>query len=78
MPVIRNIWVENMNVEKGGDYGVFVNAYESSPVQNLKLVNCVIKGVKTPIKVDFVKNFQLQNVTINGNPAVVPAPTVNR
>jgi polygalacturonase len=71
MPTIRNIWVENMNVKKGGAYGIFVNAYKESPVQNLKIINSTISGVKTPIKVDHVKNFQLQNVTINGVPAVV-------
>jgi polygalacturonase len=72
MPTIRNIWVENMIVEKGGAYGIFVNAYKESPVQNLTIVNSTIDGVKTPIKVDHVKNFQLKNVTINGAPAVAP------
>ncbi len=72
MPTIRNIWVENMNVEKGGAFGIFVNAYKESPVQNLKIINSKIEGVKTPIKVDHVINFQLQNVTINGVPAIVP------
>ena len=69
MPVIRNIWVENMDVEKGGAFGIFVNAYKESPVLNLKVVNCDIRGVKTPIQVDHVKNFQLNNVMINGKPA---------
>lgn len=71
MPTIRNVWVENMIVEKGGDFGIFVNAYKESPVQNLKIVNSTINGVKTPIKVDHVTNFKLENVTINGVPAVV-------
>lgn len=70
MPVIRNIWVENMDVEKGGDYGIFVNAYKESPVENLRIVNSNIRGVKTPMKVDHVKNFRLENVMINGKPAV--------
>ncbi len=72
MPTIRNVWVENMNVEKGGAFGIFVNAYKESPVQNLTIVNSTIRGVKTPIKVDHVKNFRLQNVSINGVPAVAP------
>jgi polygalacturonase len=66
MPTIRNIWVENMDVEKGGDFGIYVHAYKESPVQNLKVVNCNIRGVKTPIKVDYVNGFQLDNVMING------------
>lgn len=66
MPVIRNIWIENMNVEKGGEYAVFVDAYAVSPVTNLKIVNCNFKGVKQPFKINHVKNMELKNVTING------------
>lgn len=66
MPVIRNIWIENVDVEKGGNYGIFVNAYKASPVQNLRIVNCDIRGVKTPMKIDHVKDFKLENVKING------------
>lgn len=66
MPVIRNIWVENVDVEKGGAYGIFVNAYKESPVENLRIVNCDIRGVKIPMKIDHVKDFKLENVKING------------
>ena len=76
MPTIRNIWVENMQVVKGGEFGIYVHAYKESPVENLKLVNCTISGVKTPIQVDAVKNFELVNVIINGklaeNPVALP------
>lgn len=72
IPTIRNIWVENLDVARGGEFGIFVNAYESSPVQNLKLVNCNIRGVKVPMQMDFVKGLSLENVTINGTSAVVP------
>jgi polygalacturonase len=66
MPTIRNIWVQNLDVANGGTYGVFVNAYKESPVQNLKLVNCNIRNVKTPVKVDCVKDMEFKNVLING------------
>lgn len=66
MPTIRNIWVENLNVEKGGDYAIWINAYEASPIENLKVVNCNFNGIKTPLKIDHVKNMQLENVVING------------
>lgn len=72
IPTIRNIWVENMEVSDGGDYAVFVNAYKESPVQHLKLVNCNMRGVKTPFKIDHVKDMDLKNVTINGKLASVP------
>jgi polygalacturonase len=65
MPVIRNIWIENMEVENGGRYGIFIKAYKESPVENLKMVNCNIRNVTTPMQVDFAKNLQLLNVIIN-------------
>lgn len=65
MPVIRNIWVENLNVEKGGDYAIWINAYKESPIENLKVVNCKFNGIKTPLKIDNIKNMQLENVTVN-------------
>ncbi len=66
MPVIRNILVENLDVQKGGDFGVYVHAYKESPVENLRMINCDIRGVKTPVQIDFVKNLQFENVKING------------
>ncbi|MBE7169106.1 MAG: glycoside hydrolase family 28 protein [Williamsia sp.] len=77
MPAIRNIRVENLDVKKGGDFAVYVRAYEESPVTNLQMVNCDINGVKTPIQVDHVKNFRLENVKINGQLAQVPATSSN-
>jgi len=72
MPTIRNVWVENVDIEKGGEFGVYIRAYKESPVQNFKMVNCTIRDVKTPIQVDYVKNMQLVNVTINGKLAQAP------
>ncbi|MEO7313157.1 MAG: glycoside hydrolase family 28 protein [Chitinophagaceae bacterium] len=69
MPTIRNVWVENMDVQKGGNFGIFVNAYPESPVKDLHVVNCNIRGVKTPVKVNHVVGFVLDNVLINGKPA---------
>lgn len=65
MPTIRDIVVKNLHVKNGGKYGIRVHVYEESPVKNLKVINSTIKGVEVPIKVDYVKNFQLDNVTIN-------------
>lgn len=78
MPTIRNIWVENMDVEKGGDYGIYVHAYKESPVIDLNMINCTIRGVKTPMKIDYAKDLKLTNVTINGKIAEVPAGVENK
>lgn len=68
MPTIRNVWVENLDVSNGGNFGIYVHAYPESPVEHLKLINCDIRGVKTPIQIDHVSDFQLTNVKINGVP----------
>ena len=66
MPTMRNILIENMNVEEGGNYGVFVNAYKESPVQNLKMINCNFNKVNIPTQIDYTKGLEFQNLTING------------
>jgi len=66
IPTIRNIWVENLTVANGGKNGIVVHAYKESPVQDLHLINCSIDGVKTPLKIDNVKDLKLQQVQING------------
>jgi polygalacturonase len=70
VPIIRNIWVENMTVTGGGRYGVLSAAYESSPVTNFTMVNCTINGVKELYKVDYMKNVHLKNVVMNGKEVV--------
>ena len=72
MPAIRNVWVEDMVVERGGAYGLLVNAYKVSPVSNLRMINCTINGVKVPYKVDYVKGLRMENVVINGEKVVLP------
>ncbi|MDO9374652.1 MAG: glycoside hydrolase family 28 protein [Ferruginibacter sp.] len=73
MPTIRNIWVENMTVTAGGNFGIFIHAYKESPVQNLQVLNCNIQGVKTPLQIDHAKDLRLDNVMINGQLTQAPA-----
>ncbi len=72
MPTIRNVWVENLTIEKGGEYGIYIRAYKESPVENFRMINSTIRDVKTPVQIDYVKNSQLDNVIINGKAAVIP------
>jgi polygalacturonase len=77
IPTIRNIWVENLDVEKGGKYGIYSRAYEQSPVENVRMINCTIRGVQIPMQIDHIKNLQLQHVMINGQPAVFSETTTS-
>ena len=73
IPTIRNIWVEDLSVTTGGEFGVFINAYNNSPVRNLTLVNCNINGIKTPLKIDHATGVLFNNVMINGKQVTVSA-----
>lgn len=66
MPTVRNITIENLNVKKGGKFGVLINAYEESPVENLRIINSTIEGVEVPIQADYTKGLFFDNVVING------------
>ncbi|RZF59313.1 glycoside hydrolase family 28 protein [Sphingobacterium corticibacterium] len=66
MPTVRNITVENLNVKKGGKFGVLINAYEESPAENLRIVNSNIEGVDVPIQANYTKGMSFENVSING------------
>jgi polygalacturonase len=72
IPIIRNVWVENLEVEKGGKYAVLINAYEQSPIENFRLVNSTINGVQVPLQINNAKNMVFENVIINGQEVVVP------
>lgn len=72
MPTIRNVWVENLDVSNGGKYAVYVHAYKESPVKNLKMINCNIRGVKESFLVDYTEGAMLKNVLINGKESVMP------
>lgn len=78
MPTIRNVWVENLQVEDGGKYAVLVQAYEESPVENLRLINCTINGVEEPLKVDNVKEMKFENVIINKQPYLYNTATAEK
>jgi polygalacturonase len=66
MPIVRNIYVENMVVDDGGKYGIYIQAYEQSPAQIITLKNCTINGVQIPVQMDHVKEVTFDKVIING------------
>jgi polygalacturonase len=66
MPTIRNIEVQNMQVEKGGKTGIVVEGYAKMPVQNFRLININIKNVKIPYRLSNLNGLIFDNVTVNG------------
>lgn len=66
MPVIRNIHLEDINVENGGEYGILIRGREASPVSNVTLTNVVIKNAQTPVSIEHSDPVVYKNVSING------------
>jgi len=65
IPVIRNIYLENINVKNGGKYSVWAEGYKESPVENITLKNVVIHKVDSIYKLKNVKNINFINTYIN-------------
>ncbi|WP_373056641.1 glycoside hydrolase family 28 protein [Zunongwangia sp. H14] len=66
IPTIKNILLENVVVENGGEYGLLIKGREQSPVQNVKLKNVTIKNTETPLQVENCEPVIFVNTTING------------
>lgn len=68
MPIIRNIYLEDINVENGGEYGILIRGREASPVTNVNLRNVHIKNAETPLLIENAEDVSFINTTINGKP----------
>ena len=65
LPVFRNITVENITAH-GGDYGIFLEAFDEVPITGLKLRNIRIDGVAQPMRSMNWKEPVVEQVVING------------
>lgn len=66
IPTIKNIHLENITVENGGEYGILIKGRPESHVKNITLTNVHIKGAKTDLSVENSEPITFKNVTING------------
>lgn len=65
LPVFRNITIENITAY-GGDYGIFLEAFDEVPITGLILKNITINGADRAMRAMNWKNPVIENVTING------------
>lgn len=66
IPTIKNVFLENINVEDGGEFGLLIKGRESAPVENVVLKNVTIKNTETPLKIENCEPVKFINTTING------------
>ncbi len=65
LPVFHNITVENITA-RGGDYGIFLEAFQEVPITGLTLRNIRIDGVSKPMRSMNWKDPVIEHVVING------------
>ncbi len=65
LPVFRNITIENIRAH-GGDYGIFLEAFDEVPITGLVLKNIAIDGAVRAMRGMNWKEPVIENVTING------------
>lgn len=66
MPSIKNIHLEDIQVENGGKFGILIIGRAESPVKNVTLTNVHIKGAETPLSIKDSEPIKFKNTTING------------
>lgn len=65
-PNISNIYLEDMEVEKAGKYGILIQGRDSSKIENINLKNVVIKEADEISKISKSSSINYENVMING------------
>lgn len=76
IPQFKNIVIEQVK-GNGGEYGIFMDAFEEVPITGLVLRNVEITNVKTPLRaLNWGKDTIMENVRINGE--LYPRPTQAR
>jgi len=66
MPVIRNIYMENITVKNGGKFGILAKGQQKSPIKNIIFKNVTIDKVESKYLLENVENVQFVNTKING------------
>lgn len=66
IPEIKNIYMENINVEKGGKYGILITGREQLPIANINFTNVTIKGADEDLLIEHAEPINFKNTTING------------
>lgn len=65
LPLFRDITIENITA-RGGDYGIFLEAFPETPITGLTLRNITIDGADKALRSMSWENALVENVVING------------
>ena len=66
IPVVKNIYLNNVRVQNGGEYVVKAQGYPSSLIQNINLNNVMVENVNMPFMLEHTEPINLNQTYING------------
>ncbi len=73
IPVVRNIYVENVQSSKS-EYGLLVEGYsDEHPVRNIHLENCRFEGVQKGNSIEYAEGLHFEDFYLNGELVKSPA-----
>jgi polygalacturonase len=64
LPVVRNLDFSNITSEKS-EYAIWIKAFNDSPVENIRLTNCIFKNVEKENVLENVESMKTSSVIIN-------------
>jgi len=64
LPIVRNINLSDVTSNKS-EYGIWIKAFPNSPVENVRLQNCIFRNVEKNNLIENVKTFKTASVIIN-------------
>lgn len=67
IPIVKNIFLEDITVKNGGKYGILAKGLKVSPIKNIVFKNVTINQVETKYSIENVENLRFQNTKMNGN-----------
>ncbi len=65
LPIVRNIEVRSVTCRKS-EYPIYLRGLESSPIENVRIIDCTFENIEKPSRIENVKGLVLENVIING------------
>ena len=63
LPSIKNVYLKNV-VSMKSSYGMWIKAYERSPVKELNLINCDFRNISFGNYIEYVEEINLADFTI--------------
>jgi polygalacturonase len=66
IPRVQNVFLENIKVKNGGEYGILAKGYKEAPIKNVVFKNVKIDKVGQAYSIENVEGLKLIDTYVNG------------